>query len=36
MFTAELKGCGIHSMNFYLELHIFGAVPVRKKDEILD
>ena len=23
-------------MNFYLELHVFGAVPVRKKDEILD
>ena len=25
------KGCRIHSMDFYLELHIFGAVPVRKK-----
>ena len=23
-------------MDFYLELHVFGAVPVRKKDEILD
>ena len=22
-------------MDFYLELHVFGAVPVRKKDEIL-
>ena len=21
-------------MDFYLELHVFGAVPVRKKDEI--
>ena len=26
----------VHSMDFYLELHVFGAVPVRKKDEILD
>ena len=24
------------SMDFYVELHVFGAVPVRKKDEILD
>ena len=23
-------------MDFHLELHVFGAVPVRKKDEILD
>ena len=23
-------------MDFYLELHVFGAVPVRKKYEILD
>ena len=23
-------------MDFYLELHVFGAIPVRKKDEILD
>ena len=23
-------------MNFYLELHVFGAVPVREKYEILD
>ena len=23
-------------MDFYLELHAFGAVPVRKRDEILD
>ena len=23
-------------MDFYLELYIFGAVPVRKKDEIMD
>ena len=23
-------------MDFYLELHVFGAVPVRKKEEILD
>ena len=23
-------------MDFYLELHVFGAVPVRKNDEILD
>ena len=23
-------------MDFYLELHVFGAAPVRKKDEILD
>ena len=23
-------------MDFYLELHVFGAVPVRKKDVILD
>ena len=23
-------------MDLYLELHVFGAVPVRKKDEILD
>ena len=23
-------------MDFYLELHVFGAVPVFKKDEILD
>ena len=23
-------------MSFYLELHVFGAVPVRKKYEILD
>ena len=23
-------------MDFYLELHVFGAVPVRKRDEILD
>ena len=23
-------------MDFYLELHVFGAVPVRKIDEILD
>ena len=30
------RGCRIHSMDFYLELHVFGAVPVRKKDEILD
>ena len=22
-------------MDFYLELHVFGAVPVRKKDQIL-
>ena len=29
-------GCRIHSTDFYLELHVFGAVPVRKKDEILD
>ena len=26
----------VHSMDFYLELHVFGAVPVRKRDEILD
>ena len=23
-------------MDLYLELHVFGAVPVRKKDRILD
>ena len=23
-------------MDFYLELHVFGAVPVRKKDETLE
>ena len=23
-------------MDLYLELHVFGAVPVRKKNEILD
>ena len=23
-------------MDFYLELHVFGAVPVRKEDEILN
>ena len=23
-------------MDFYLELHVFGAVPVRKRDDILD
>ena len=23
-------------MDFYIDLHVFGAVPVRKKDEILD
>ena len=23
-------------MDFYLELHVFGAVPVSKEDEILD
>ena len=26
----------IHSMDVCEELHVFGAVPVRKKDEILD
>ena len=26
----------VHNMDFYLELHVFGAVPVPKKDEILD
>ena len=26
----------IRRMDFYLELHVFGAVPVRKKDEILE
>ena len=25
------QGCRIHSMDFYLELHVFGAVPDRKK-----
>ena len=34
VFTQVLSR--IHSMDFYLELHVFGAVPVRKKDEILD
>ena len=23
-------------MDFYLEFHVFGAVPIRKKDKILD
>ena len=31
-----LKGAVYNSMDFYLELHVFGAVPVRKKDEIID
>ena len=26
----------LHSMHFYQELDVFGAVPVRKKDEILE
>ena len=26
----------VPGMDFYLELHVFGAVPVRKKDGILD
>ena len=26
----------IHSVIFYQELDVFGAVPVRKKDEVLD
>ena len=30
------RGCRIHSIDFYLELRVFGAVPIRKKDEILD
>ena len=30
-----IKGA-VHSMDIYLELHVFGAVPVRKKYEILD
>ena len=30
------QGCRIHSMDFYLELHVSGAVSVSKKDEILD
>ena len=28
--------CRIHSMDFYLYLHVSEGVPVRKKDEILD
>ena len=31
-----IPGLNNISMDFYLELHVFGAVPVRKKDEILD
>ena len=26
----------VHTTDFYLKSHVFGAVPVRKKDEILD
>ena len=31
--VVQLKGA-VYRVDFYLELHVFGAVPVRKKDEI--
>ena len=36
MGVKQFEGCRIHSMDFHLELHVFGVVTVRKKDEILD
>ena len=30
-YTGIPQGCRIHSMNFYQELDVFGAVPVREK-----
>ena len=32
----DLQGCRIHSTDSYLDLHVSGDVPVRKKHEILD
>ena len=26
----------VPGMNFYIKLHVLGAVPVRKKSEVLD
>ena len=31
IIQTDFKGCRIHSMDFYLDLDVFGAVPVRKK-----
>ena len=33
-YLTSLKGA-VYSMDFYLELHVFGAVPVRKKMKFL-
>ena len=33
--SAAVCRCRIHSMEFYLELHVFGVIPVRKKMKLL-